>query len=162
MRLKSIWLWLPALNFLIFSGSASDFKITFYNRTNNSENIGWTNVFTNALTTIEQSTTVNRPWTTPPSYWDKGNVDSTSFLGGTGNAFFRLLQVDVTPTPIGYTNLVNSYGIITTLAGNGAGGTDGVNYWHQSMEGGYATNAALSRPHIATSDGDGSVYIADK
>ena len=48
----------------------------------------------------------------------------------------------------GFANLVHSYGLLETIAGNGTGGTDGTNYWRSVYEGGYATNAALSRPHF--------------
>ena len=79
------------------------------------------------------------------------------------NNFFRLLAADIsTNTAAGYTNLLNSYGLLHTIAGNGFGGIDGVNYWQPGFEGGYATNAALSRPHIAVADTAGNVFIADK
>ena len=82
---------------------------------------------------------------------------------GPGNNFFRLLAADIsTNTPAGYPNLLNSYGLLHTIAGNGFGGIDGVNYWQPAFEGGYATNAILSRPHIAVADAAGNVFIADK
>ena len=84
------------------------------------------------------------------------------------NGFFRLLAVNIsTNTPQAYTNLVQSYGILHTIAGNGdAGysdpGEDVTNYWQPGFEGGYATNAALSRPHFAMEDNFSNVFIVDK
>jgi len=62
----------------------------------------------------------------------------------------------------GYTNLLESYGLIHTIAGSGAGSVDITNYWQPEFEGGYATNAALSRPHFAMADDAGNVFIVDK
>jgi len=77
--------------------------------------------------------------------------------------FLSLLAVDVSAnTPSGYTNLLESFGLLRTIAGNGYGGVDGSNYWQPSFEGGYATNAALSRPHFAMADDAGNVFIVDK
>ena len=72
-----------------------------------------------------------------------------------------------TNTPQAFTNLVQSYGILHTIAGNGdAGysnpGEDVTNYWQPGFEGGYATNAALSRPHFAMEDNFSNVFIVDK
>jgi hypothetical protein len=61
--------------------------------------------------------------------------------------------VDIsTNTPAHFTNLVNSYGILETVAGRGQFNGDKVNNWSPTNEGGFATNANLSRPHIAFSD----------
>ena len=38
----------------------------------------------------------------------------------------------------------------------------GINFWQPSYEGGPASAAALSGPHIANADAFGNVYIADK
>jgi hypothetical protein len=60
-----------------------------------------------------------------------------------------------------FTQLLHSYGVLETLAGNGFG-RDDVNYWRAEFEGGPGTNAALSRPHYAMADRAGNIYIADK
>src|SRR5207249_3970237 len=67
-----------------------------------------------------------------------------------------------TNTPAGYSNLLAAYGQLRAIAGNGQGGVDGVNYWQPAFEGGYATNATLSRPHLAMADDAGHVFIVDK
>jgi hypothetical protein len=58
--------------------------------------------------------------------------------------------------------VLNSYGTLTTAAGKGQIGGKGVNGWDLSMEGGYAVNAELSRPHMTMADQEGNLYIADK
>jgi hypothetical protein len=74
----------------------------------------------------------------------------------------RAVQIS-TNTPQAFTNFVESYGLLHTIAGSGAeAGQDGTNYWQPSFEGGYATNAALSRPHFAMADNAGNVFIVDK
>jgi len=141
------------------SSEAADFTISAYDRTNN---FTWNNVFSNAITTVEGAARVLGPWVPLQSIYDKGSIDHVTLPPATRTEFYRLLQVDISATAQGYTNFIESYGVITTIAGNGVGGTDGVDYWRSTMEGGFATNAALSRPHIAASDRAGNVYIADK
>jgi hypothetical protein len=62
----------------------------------------------------------------------------------------------------GFPNLVQSYGVLTTIAGAGGTPISPNNKWLPEFEGGPATNALLSRPHIAMADQAGNVYIADK
>jgi hypothetical protein len=128
--------------------------------------IAWTNAYPNGVCTIESSTMLGPQQTNP---WQPlQNFFTTSSSGNvtrpnTGNRFFRVLAVDVSGNaPHGYTNLLQSYGNIRTIAGTGVGGTDGMNYWNAAYEGGYATNAALSRPHMAMADDAGNVFIVDK
>jgi hypothetical protein len=53
-----------------------------------------------------------------------------------------------------------SFSILTTIAGQGE--SDNGNEWQERFEAGLATDAELSRPHMAMADGQGNVYIADK
>ena len=62
----------------------------------------------------------------------------------------------------GFANLVQSFGLLTTIAGAGGTPVSPSNKWRPEFEGGPATNALLSRPHIAMADQAGNVYIADK
>jgi len=74
----------------------------------------------------------------------------------------RLLSVDIsTNTPNHYTNLLQSYGILETVAGRGLFGTD-VTHWSNVFEGEWATNVDLSRPHISFGDPWGNVLIVDQ
>ena len=80
----------------------------------------------------------------------------------------RLLIEDAYPTELtrkqdpGFTNLVHAYGLLTTVAGAGGTPASPNNKWLPEFEGGPATNALLSRPHIAMADRAGNIYIADK
>ena len=53
------------------------------------------------------------------------------------------------------------YGTLVTIAGSGTL-DDGVNGWEPRFEGGPATAADLSNPHMAMADAAGNVYVADK
>jgi DNA-binding beta-propeller fold protein YncE len=76
--------------------------------------------------------------------------------------FLRALAVDLSDPNEGFTNLVQSYNLLTTIAGAGGIGDDGVNKWQPEFEGSPATNALLSRPHIGMADDAGNIFIADK
>jgi hypothetical protein len=131
----------------------------------------WANAFPTGVCTVEMAarvSTTNTPWVPVQNFFTTNTTGLGAFTPYNGNQFFRLLSVNIsTNTPQAYTNLVHAYGILHTIAGNGdAGyanpGKDVTNYWQPSYEGGYATNAALSRPHFAMEDDAGNVYIIDK
>jgi hypothetical protein len=63
---------------------------------------------------------------------------------------------------VAFTNLVSSYGVLSTIAGSGQIACSACNSWNPAFEGGPATEAALSSPHIAMADRAGNIYIADK
>lgn len=75
--------------------------------------------------------------------------------------FYRALAVELMPGREGFTNLIRSYNLLSTIAGAG-GSREAVNKWQPEFEGRWATNALLSRPHIAMADRAGNIYIADK
>lgn len=124
--------------------------------------IVWTNAFTNGVCTLEGTARVTGPWAAGQNHFTTSSVGRAFVVLTSSNQFIRLLAADISGTPQGFTNLVNSYGVIETVAGNGLGGTDGTNYWRPGYEGGFATNAALSRPHFAMADAAGNVFIVDK
>jgi sugar lactone lactonase YvrE len=143
---------------------AADFRMSAWDRQGN---ISWTNAFPSGVCTVEAATALTNPggasWQVQQNYFTTNSSGQGQLLLGSSNNFFRLLAADIsTNTPAGYTNLLNCYGLLHTIAGNGFGGIDGVNYWQPGFEGGYATNATLSRPHIAVADTAGNVFIADK
>ena len=59
-----------------------------------------------------------------------------------------------------FTDFRQQYTTLATIAGNGA--KDDQNDWSPTMEGQLATQADLSRPHMAMADDAGLIYIADK
>ncbi len=123
----------------------------------------WTNAFTNGICTIETASKPTGPWQPQQNYFTTGLVGQGSVTLTTSNHFHRLLAADIsTNAPLAFSNLVHSYGVLRTIAGNGFGAVDVTNYWHASFEGGFATNAALSRPHFAMADNAGNIFIVDK
>ncbi len=137
-----------------------DLSISSVDRTGG---FSWNGAFTNGVCTVESAGTVTNLWRVQQSYFTTNVIGQGVLPVNASNRFFRLLAVDISKeTPFGYTNLLQSYGNLHTIAGNGTGGTDGVNYWQARYEGDYATNAALSRPHFAMSDDAGNVFIVDK
>ena len=63
---------------------------------------------------------------------------------------------------ITFAQLLASYDNLETVAGTGLIPDKAVSGWLPHMEGGLATDAELSRPHMTMSDADGNLYIADK
>ena len=68
----------------------------------------------------------------------------------------------VKKTASGFNNFTQGFGLLTTVAGAGGTTISPSNKWDPASEGGPATNAWLSRPHIAMADRAGNIYIADK
>ena len=143
---------------------ASDFGITGLDPQGN---IAWTNAFTSGVCTVEIAAapgdSSSTSWQPHQNYFTTNSSGQGQVPLSSSTSLIRLLATDVsTNTPEGYTNLLNSFGVLHTIAGNGFGGVDGVNYWQPAFEGGYATNAALSRPHFAMADDAGNLFVVDK
>ena len=124
----------------------------------------WTNASGAGVCTVESAGTPEGPWLPLLCSFTTGAAGQARLTPPPHNAFYRLLGLDISAgNPGGFSNLTRSYGNLHTVAGSGnEGGVDGVNYWQTSFEGGFATNAALSRPHIALADPSGNLFIADK
>jgi len=153
---------------LLAQADGTNFQISSINPTGQ---ISWTNAFTSGVCTVEAATQLtvgSTVWIPQQNYFTTNSSGMGMVSISPSNGFFRLLAVDIsTNTPLAYTNLVQSYGLLHTIAGNGdAGynnpGQDVTNYWQPQFEGGYATNAALSRPHFAMEDNFSNVFIVDK
>jgi hypothetical protein len=158
--LKYVLLLITLDDGLMAEAFAADFGV---NSLTSSGAITWSNAYSNGICTIETADQPLGPW------WARQNLFTTHTVGATrvdssaSNQFIRLLALDIsTNSSQGFSNLVMSYGRLHTIAGNGAGRADVINYWQSTFENGPATNAALSRPHFAMSDGAGNIYIADK
>lgn len=140
------------------SAMAADFRIDSIDRAGK---VTWGNAFTAGVVNVQ--TRVNtEPWKPGQNYYTS-NLTGTASVSLTGTqGFARLLAVDIsTNTPNHYTNLLHSYGILETVAGNGTNNGD-VSLWQPSFEGAFATNVQLSRPHIAFGDPHGNVLIVDQ
>jgi hypothetical protein len=121
-----------------------------------------TNTFTNGVVTLEKSSNVNGPWLPEANVY---SFESSTQLNVTitGNsAFYRVVGVDLSDSVLGFSNLVQSYGLLSTVAGSGGRLCSPCNNWNSDFEGGLAVNAELSHPHIAMADRAGNIYIADK
>lgn len=163
---RLIWILLTALP-LLACADGTNFQIRAWQPSGTNSLIAWTNTFTSGVCTLESAATLNggpTAWVPQQNYFTTNSAGTGTFSLPASNNFFRLLAVDISSnTPLAYTNLVQSYGVLHTIAGSGTdAGVDGVNYWQSSFEGGYATNAALSRPHFAMADNAGNVFIVDK
>ena len=130
-------------------------------------NVSWTNAFFDGVCTLEGTSQLRNggvTWTPLKNFFTTNYAGSGSFSPLPGNAFYRLRAVDISfDTPLAFSNLVQSYGLLHTLAGNGVdSGLDNVSFWNPVFEGLSATNVTLSRPHIAMADPAGNIFIADK
>lgn len=164
---------LPALfrSVFVFSAFAASALSVFADgiriqRTERSGEVVWTNAFPAGVVTIETAPVLTGistgQWTIGSNYFTSNSVGSAAVPLSPSNTFVRLVSVDIsTNTPLHYTNLLNSYGILETVAGSGASDTD-VSHWSPSFEGAWATNVSLSRPHISFGDPWGNVLIVDQ
>jgi hypothetical protein len=118
-----------------------------------------TNTSTNGICTLERAGIVTGPYLPVwQVFSDQSEVESQVAPSG----FYRACAVEISPDAPGFTNLIRSYSTLSTVAGAGGATGSGVNKWSPSFEGGPATSALLSRPHIAMADLAGNLYIADK
>jgi hypothetical protein len=124
--------------------------------------LSWSNAVTPGICTIERAASLPGIWLPEKNVFAVTNSGSLKVSNAAPCGFLRIHSLDVSATPGGFTNLVNSFGLLETIAGSGYGQTDGVSYWQSWYEGYFAQYAALSRPHFAMADGAGNVYIADK
>jgi hypothetical protein len=158
--------WLLSISPILLQAAGNNFQI---NAVNLDGQISWTNAFTSGVCTVEAAAKLTgakgqTAWIPQQNYFTTNSAGTGAFTLTPGNNFFRARAVEIyTNTPQAFTNLVQSYGLLHTIAGSGAdAGVDGVNYWRPSFEGGYATNAALSRPHFAMEDNASNIFIVDK
>lgn len=146
----------------LLAGSAfpADLRITTLDRAGG---LTWSNAFSAGVVTIESNSNVTNAWQVRENHFTSNSVGTARIALPSSNVFVRLLAVDLsTNTPLHYTNLLQSYGILETIAGRGQFNGDHLNYWSNSLEGGSATNMNLSRPHIAFGDAAGNVFIVDQ
>ncbi len=142
---------------------AASFEITSLD---GAGNLTWANAFTGGVVTVETRGGLAGSWALPQeNIFTSNRVGGARVAVGASNLFVRLLAVDIsTNTPNHYTNLLNSYGTLESIAGKfiNGGGVDKSNYWRAEYEGGPATNAVLSRAHIAFADPANNILIVDE
>lgn len=124
--------------------------------------IVWSNASPAGVVSILTATNILGPWQPHENYYTTNPVGQAQVSQVADTLFCRLLAVDLsTNTPGHYTNLLESYGILETVAGRGLSNVD-VSQWQPSYEGEWATNVCLSRPHISFGDSRGNVLIVDQ
>jgi len=144
---------------LAATAAAAEFGISSFN-TNGQ--LSWSNAFPAGVVTVEAKGSLNSPWRPGTNYFTSNTVGSARVPMTPSNGFVRLLAVDVsTNSPRHYTNLLESYGILETVAGRGNSNLDDTQ-WRPEFEGEWATNVSLSRPHISFGDPHGNVLIVDQ
>jgi sugar lactone lactonase YvrE len=114
------------------------------------------------IITLQAAPRPEGPWSSVHNLFSTHASGQTRVGFGNAASFVRLVDWDLSATPQGFARLCAAYGVIRTIAGKGEYGSDTYNGWLPEFEGGLATAAELSRPHMAMSDADGNIYIADK
>jgi DNA-binding beta-propeller fold protein YncE len=117
--------------------------------------------FSNGICTVESAVDPAGPWVPATNLFTTGALAQIKVSVTDSNTLYRTLAVDLSNGGDGFSNLVQSYNLLATIAGAG-GSPLAINKWLPEFEGGPATNALLSRPHIAMADGAGNIFIADK
>ncbi len=159
---KNSWTALALLGAIVFIlpiSTASALEVTGFHRNGV---LIWTNALVPGVCTIEGVGSIGGAWIAEQNFFSTNSAGQFGALLGNSNKFFRVRSVGVPATPQGFSNLVQSFGLLETLAGDGAGRIDGVSYWQPFFEGRAAFSASLSRPHYAMADRAGNIYIADK
>ena len=158
--MKPPFLFVGAASFICLAAAAGDFQMQSFGSTGD---ITWSGAFTAGVCTVETALTPGGPWLPRTNHFTSNVVGSSRISLSSSNTFCRLLAVDIsTNTPRHYTNLLESYGFLETVAGKGQFNGDRTSFWLTSFEGDYATNANLSRPHISFGDAEGNVLIVDQ
>jgi hypothetical protein len=123
--------------------------------------LSWSNAFPTGVVTLQSTPQLGQPWQPVQNIFTTAPTGQ-GWIATNLSAFHRLVALDISASSVGFAGLVHAYGVIETIAGNGAGTIDITNYWRPEFEGGPATAAALSRPHFAQGDAAGNIYIVDK
>jgi len=137
--------------------AADEFGISSFER---SGGIAFSNTFPNGVCIVERADLPQGPWRPAQNIFTTSTVAETSMVITGNTGFFRAQSLNLAGGRPGFTNLTRAYGLLTTIAG--VGGPQDVNNWRPEYEGGPATSAVLSGPHITMGDRAGNYYIADK
>lgn len=151
-------LWILAL-FFVGAAWAEAPRLTAFDR---SGTLAWTNAPVPGVCTVEVALTASNDWSPLLNLYSLTATGQAVVPVDATNKLFRLRAVELSATPQGFTNLIQAYGLLETLVGDGVGRTDGVSYWQAHFEGAAGVHTSLSRPHYAMADRVGNIYIADK
>lgn len=124
--------------------------------------VSWSNASPAGVVSVLTATNVLGPWQPGDNQFTTNPIGYAELYKTSDTLFTRLLAVDIsTNTARHYTNLLESYGVLETVAGRGLSNVD-ASQWVPAYEGEWATNVCLSRPHIAFGDSQGNVLIVDQ
>jgi streptogramin lyase len=145
--------------FVAASVDADDFQISSYSRDGV---LSVSNAFPNGIVSILTASSVTGSWYPQGNFFSTDSVARVNLPSTGSSGFYRASALDLSGQEQGFTNLVESYNLLSTVAGAGSSTQPRVIKWKSSFEGGAATDAQLSFPHIAMADRAGNIYIADK
>ncbi|MEK7676659.1 MAG: hypothetical protein AAB676_12585 [Verrucomicrobiota bacterium] len=162
-RLRLVWvtgLGIACSPLVTAQGTSADFRLSALERDGA---LSWSNAFSIGVCSVQTAPAPGGPWSPQENFFTTNSVGQARVTLVSSNLFFRLLAVDIsTNSPQHYTNLLYSYGRLETIAGKGQYSTDKQNNWLPKYEGGPATNANLSRPHIAFADAADNILLVDE
>jgi sugar lactone lactonase YvrE len=138
---------------------SADFRLLSLDRAGT---LTWANALVPGVCTVETAPSAAGPWQPVKNTYATNPFGFLTVPPTGRSAFYRVLSLDISATPAGYSNLCASYSTLRTIAGKGEISEDGFNAWEGRFEGGPATEVELSRPHMAMADDAGNVFIADK
>jgi len=116
--------------------------------------------FANGVAVLERANALETQWQPVKNVFTTSSSAQVSLVVTGATEFYRAQALNLAGGRLGFTNLTRAYGLLTTIAG--AGGPQDVNNWRPEFEGGPATNAVLSGPHMTMADRAGNYFIADK
>ena len=80
----------------------------------------WSGAYTAGVVNVQTRGSLLEPWAPRENYYTSNLLGSAHLTVSPTQTFVRLLSVDIsTNTPNHYTNLLQSYGILETVAGRG-------------------------------------------
>ncbi|MCE9615021.1 MAG: hypothetical protein K8T26_12145 [Lentisphaerae bacterium] len=137
------------------------FRMAGMNPTNGWLALGLGGAFTNGICIMEAAPAAGGPWTPAGNVFTTNPAAALNLQDASHTAFYRARALDLSMGRAGFTNLTHAYGLLTTVAGAGGTRADD-NEWLPAFEGGAATNARLSTPHMAMANRAGDLFIVDK
>jgi hypothetical protein len=128
------------------------------NPSNNTVTVFYTNNFFTGVCTVDGLE--GGRWVPLKNFFTRERINQVTLALPTNSAVeYRLRCLSVAPGNA-FVNLARSYGVISTVAGDGRG--TGGNNWLPRFEGTQATEVSLSNPSSAVADDAGNIYIADR
>src|SRR5437867_13139465 len=115
--MKSRVVFASALTVFCLAAPADEFRIKSASRVGE---MHWSGAFTAGVCTVETAPAPGGPWLARANYFTSNQLGGAQVAVSGTNTFCRLLAVDIsTNTSSHYTNLLQSYGVLETLAGKG-------------------------------------------